>query len=94
MAALLRPALLAFLWSLGSFAALSYFILDQNPFVGTVLCTLIIAMLIVQLIVIRKRGLPFISTFIGCLIGFYLLFSYADDRFGSHKSRYYSVVKR
>lgn len=90
MPILLRPVLLALVWSFGLVAAYS-FILGQNPFTGSVFTVLGLVLLIGQLLAIRKRGVAYISIFIGCFLLFSFLLSFAGDYVNYPvKRRYYA----
>jgi hypothetical protein len=94
MPALLRPVLLALVWSLGLVVARS-FILGQNPFVGSVLMILSLFLLVGQVVAIRKRGLAYISIFIGCFLAFFILLSFVGDHINYPvKRRYYAKAKQ
>lgn len=78
------------LWSL-LLAIGSYFTSSLNPFQGTIIFLLLLVAIIVQLILLRKKGLRYIGGFLLCTITLTSLFIYLDDRLVEHPRRYYSI---
>ncbi|WP_381526963.1 hypothetical protein [Spirosoma soli] len=49
---------------------------------------LLILLVAVQVFIIRNRGLTYVCVFAGCLVLFYVLFWYVDNRFGNQITGY------
>ncbi|WP_375444189.1 hypothetical protein [uncultured Fibrella sp.] len=78
------------LWSL-LLAIGSYFSMSLNPFQGSVIFLFLLVAVIVQLVLLRKKGLRYVGAFLLCTVALTSLFIYLDDRLIDHPRRYYSI---
>lgn len=92
----LRSGLHILLWSLLITVAYDHFILSQNPFLGLVFSVVLLTAILIQLILLRKRGLTYIGIFLTGLIAVTTVLMYIDDQLfsGTTPRRYYGIVKQ
>jgi phosphoglycerol transferase MdoB-like AlkP superfamily enzyme len=86
-----RLGIRALLWSLLIVGFTDYARPGLNPFQGLVLLVLLVLALIIQLILLRKRGIAYIGLFLGSVVLLTIVFLYLDNQFISHPTRYYST---
>ena len=86
----LRPGLRVLIWSLLLTVGLTYSTI-LNPFLGSILFCLPIIALVVQLVLMRRKGWAYIGTFLLWLVVVTTLFIYVDAKIFDHPRRYYSL---
>jgi hypothetical protein len=90
MPSYLRPGLRVLIWSLLLAISLTYSTI-LNPFLGAVLFWPPIITLVVQLILMRRKGWAYIGVFLFWLIVLTTVFVYADNKIFNHPRRYYAI---
>ncbi|MBO0935386.1 hypothetical protein J2I47_02375 [Fibrella sp. HMF5335] len=93
MTSYLRPSLRVLIWSLLVALCLNHFTTSLNPFQGLVVLVLITTAVLVQLVLLRRKGWVYVGTFLLWLIVLTTIFSYIDGRIYDHPRRYYSIQK-